>query len=77
VRILTLAILGLPFGNPGTKYHLDVGLMERHIVYYEGEGGNFPQVQAMVSLVSLNCLWLILAPKVLQLCTNHLVFDFV
>jgi hypothetical protein len=28
------------------------GLVERHIVYYKGEGGDFPQVQAMVSLVS-------------------------
>ncbi len=35
-----------------TKYHLDVGLVERHIVYYKGEGGGFPQVRAVVSLVS-------------------------
>jgi hypothetical protein len=27
----------------------------------------------MVSLVCLNCLWLVLALKVLQLCTNHFV----
>jgi hypothetical protein len=44
----------LPFGSPGTKCHLDVGLMERHRVYYKGEGGGFPPVQAMVSLMSLN-----------------------
>jgi hypothetical protein len=31
------------FGN-GTKCHLDVGLLERHKVYYKGEGGDFPQV---------------------------------
>ncbi len=30
-----------------------------------GEGGDFPQVRAMVSLVSPNCPWFILAPKVL------------
>jgi hypothetical protein len=69
----TLAILGLPLGSPGTKCHLDVGLMERHKVYYKGEGGGFPQVRAVVNLVNLNCPWFILAPKVLQLCTNHLV----
>jgi len=40
------------FGTPRTKCHLDVGLMERHIVYYKGEGGGFPQGRAMVSLVS-------------------------
>jgi hypothetical protein len=42
------------FGSPRTKSHLDVGIMERHRVYYKGEGGGFPQVQAMLSLVSLN-----------------------
>jgi len=44
----------IPFGSPGTKCHLDVGLVERHRVYYKGEGGGFPQVQAVVSFVSLN-----------------------
>jgi len=38
----TLGILGLPFGSPKTKNHLDVGLMEKHKVYYKGEGGGFP-----------------------------------
>jgi hypothetical protein len=51
------------FGNFGTptwefqdKSHLDVGLVERHIVYYKGEGGGFPQVWVVVSLVSLSLL---------------------
>jgi hypothetical protein len=35
-RILSLKILGLPFGNPKTKCHLDVNLVERHKVYYKG-----------------------------------------
>jgi hypothetical protein len=48
----TLGISRLPFGSPGTKCHLDVGLVERHIVYYKGEGGGFPQVRAVVSLVN-------------------------
>ncbi len=56
------------------KSHLDVGPVERCRIYYKGEGGGFPQVQAMVSLVCPCCPWLILAPKVLQLCTNHLVW---
>jgi hypothetical protein len=42
------------FGSPGTKCHLDVGLVKRHKVYYKGEVGGFPQVQAVVSLVSLS-----------------------
>jgi hypothetical protein len=60
-------------GSPGTKSHLDVAPVERHRVYYKGEGGGFPQVWAVVSLVCPGCLWHVLAPKVLQLCTNHLV----
>jgi hypothetical protein len=50
--VLVVRISRLPLGSPGTKCHLDVGLVKRHIVYYKGEGGGFPQVQAMVSLVS-------------------------
>jgi hypothetical protein len=71
MKIPIVRISGLSFGSPGTKSHLDVGPVERHRVYYKGEGGGFLQVQAMVSLVCLSYRWLILTPKVLQLCTNH------
>jgi hypothetical protein len=40
----TLGISGLPFGNLGTKCHLDAGPMGWHKVYYKEEGGGFPQV---------------------------------
>jgi hypothetical protein len=40
----------------------------------KGEGGGFTQVRAMVSLVCPCCPWFTLAPKVFQLCTNHLVW---
>jgi hypothetical protein len=49
-----VGIPGLPLESPGTKCHLDVGLMERHREYYKGEGGGFPQVWVVVSLVSLS-----------------------
>jgi len=39
------------FGNE-TKTHLDVSLVETHKVYYKGEGGGFPQVRAVMNLVS-------------------------
>jgi hypothetical protein len=61
------------WGVPGQKIHLDVAPMERRRVYYKGEVGGFPQVRAVVNLVCPGCPWLVLAPKVLQLCTNHLV----
>ncbi len=63
----------LALGSLETKSHLDVGPVGNHRVYYKGEGDGFPQVRAMVSLVSPSHMWLVLAPKVLQLCTNHLV----
>jgi hypothetical protein len=45
-------ILGLALGSLGTKWHLGVGPVTMHIVYYKGEGGGFPQVWAVVSLMS-------------------------
>ncbi len=35
--VLVVRISGLPSGSLETKCHLDVGLMEKHIVYYKGE----------------------------------------
>jgi len=37
-----------------TKCHLDVGLVKRHKIYYKEKGGGFPQVQVVVSFVSLS-----------------------
>jgi hypothetical protein len=51
-----MGILGLPLWNPGTKCHLGVGPVGRHKVYYKGEGGGFPQVRAVVNLVSQSLL---------------------
>jgi hypothetical protein len=68
------AISKLPRRSPEKNSHLDVGSVESHRVYYKGEGGGFPQVRAVVSLVCPCCPWLVLAPRVLQLCTNHFVW---
>ncbi len=57
-------------GVPREKSHLDVGSVANHRVYYKGEGGGFPQVLAMVSLMCPCCSWFVLAPKVLQWCSN-------
>jgi hypothetical protein len=54
-EIPSLGISRLPFGSPGTKCHLDVGLMERHKIYYKGKVV-VPQVRAVVSLVSPSLL---------------------
>jgi len=51
-RVPISGISRLSLGSPGTKCHLDVGLVERHKIYYKGEGGGFPQVWVVVSFVS-------------------------
>jgi hypothetical protein len=48
VRVLAVGILRFPLGNPETKCHLDAS----HKLYYKGEGGDFPQIRAMVSFMS-------------------------
>ncbi len=45
---------GLPFESLEIKWHLGVGHVARHKVYYKGEGDGFPQVRVVVSLVSLS-----------------------
>jgi len=45
-------VSGLLLESLGTKNHSDVGAAERHRVYYMGEGGDFLQVWAVMSLVS-------------------------
>jgi hypothetical protein len=43
----------LLLGSPKTKNYSDVGAAKRHREYYMGEGGGFPRVRAVVSLVNL------------------------
>ncbi len=74
-RVRVVGISGLPFGSPGTKNHLDEGLVERcRVLYYIKEGGGFPRVWAVVRVLWVRgCPWLILTPKVFQQNTNQLV----
>jgi hypothetical protein len=60
-----------------SRGHLGAGPMARHRVYYKGEGGGFPQVRVMMSIVSLCLPVACLCTKVLQLHTNQLVVWFV
>jgi hypothetical protein len=79
-KVMGVPIVGIsrfPLGSPRTKWHLGVGSMARHKVYYKVEGGGFPQVWVMMSLVSPCLLMAPLCTKVLQPCTNQLVVWFV
>jgi hypothetical protein len=51
-EIQTGTISGLFLRSLGIKSHSDVGAAERRREYYMGEGGGFPRIRAVVSLVS-------------------------
>jgi len=60
----TGTVLGLQLGSPGKKSHLDVVPMGCRREYYMGEGGGFPRVRAMVSLVVRSARGLSQHPRV-------------
>jgi hypothetical protein len=64
-RVPGVGISGLPLRSPRTKSHLDVAHVESCRVYYMGEGGGFPWIRAVVSLVSPESPVVVLALKVL------------
>jgi hypothetical protein len=55
------------FGNLdvsfGTKCHLDVGFVKKHIVYYKGKVAVSPKFGPWWVLWVQVCLWLVLTPK--------------
>jgi hypothetical protein len=55
-RVPTLVISRLPLGSPGTKCHLDLGLLKRHTIYCKREGDGLLQVQATMSFVNSSLL---------------------
>jgi hypothetical protein len=57
-------ISGLQLGSLGKKSHLDVILETWRREYYMGEGGGFPQVRAVVSLVVQSARGLSQHPRV-------------
>jgi hypothetical protein len=57
-------VSGLQLGSPGKKSHSDVASVVRHREYYMGEGGGFPRVRAVVSLVCQNARGLSQHPRV-------------
>ncbi len=73
-EIPTLGIWRFSLGSPGTKWHLGAGPVAKHRVYYKGEGGGFPQVQAMVNLVNLCLPVVCLCTKMLHYALTNLLF---
>jgi hypothetical protein len=50
-KVTKIPTLGISRLQLGTKWHLGASRVARHRIYYKEEGGGFPQVQAVVSLV--------------------------
>jgi len=50
----TGTLSGLHFGSPNKMCHSDVASATSRKEYYMGEGGGFPRVRAVVSLVCPN-----------------------
>jgi hypothetical protein len=57
-------VSGLQFESLEKKSHLDVALAKSCKVYYMGEGGGFPRVWAVVSLVCQSARGLSQHPRV-------------
>jgi len=72
-----LGILKFPPRNLETKWHLGAGLVAKHKIYYKGEGGSFPQIQAVMSLVTLCLPMACPCTRMFKLCTNQFVVWFV
>jgi hypothetical protein len=53
-------------GNFGTTWHLNATPMINNKEYYKGEGGGFPQVRAVVNLVS-SCMFVV---SLMNLCMH-------
>jgi hypothetical protein len=55
VKVVKVSIVGISsfstWESPN-KWHLRASPMANHKIYYKGEGGGFPQVQAVVSFVN-------------------------
>jgi hypothetical protein len=62
--VQTGTVSGLHFGSPGTKSHLDVASRGECREYYMGEGGGFPRIRAVVSLVCQSAHGLSQHPRV-------------
>jgi hypothetical protein len=64
------------FGTPTWEFRdKNVAPVKRRRVYYKGEGGGFPQVRAMVSLVCPNCPWWVLCVRIArgESCVSELL----
>jgi hypothetical protein len=70
----TLGISRLPFGSFETKWHLGVGPVARHKVYYKGEVVTSPKSKLGWVLIVRGCPWLVCALKCSSYALTNLLF---
>jgi hypothetical protein len=74
---LSYGNFGIPTWESRDKWHLGAGPVVKHKIHYKGEGGGFPQVRAVLSLMNLVnpfCPWLIYALKCYNYALTNLLF---
>ncbi len=76
VKVRIVGISKLLLRSPGTKWHLGDGPMAKHKVYYKRKVMASPKSGPWWVLWVRVCPWLVLTPKMFQLCINQLVIWF-
>jgi len=74
VKVPTLGISGIPLGSLRTNWHLVIGPMARHRVYYMGKVAVSPKSELWWVLWVRVCPWLICAPKCFNSTLTNLLF---
>jgi len=76
LKVWVVGISKLLLKSPGTKWHLGASPVAKHKVYYKGKVMASPKSGPWWVLWVRVCPWLILTPKMIQLCINQLVVWF-
>jgi len=71
-KVMGVLVVGI--WDSRTKWHLGVGPMAMHKIYYKREGGGFLQVWPWWVLWVCVCLWLVCAPKCYNYALTNLLF---
>jgi hypothetical protein len=75
VGLLTLGISRLPLGSHGTKWHLGVGPMAMHRIYYKGKVVVSPKSGSWWVMWICVCLWWVCARNCSNYTLNNLLFS--
>jgi hypothetical protein len=76
-KVVGILVVGISRGSPMTKWHLDVGPMARHKVYYKrGKVVASPKSRSWWVLLVCVCLWFVHASRCSNYALINLLFDW-